>query len=147
MKAIRTYNNLTIEVEGKTQVDLFRNLAMCDEVFGGHECIAKVDGEWLRSEQIKFSVRSDREDNEYFELVCTGGEGKNKNLRYFKKRFGQHKSGGTLFPKTQIPDGEEPGINGWSRYVKKEGSYSQPKPEPKPEPAPASYSDDDDIPF
>jgi hypothetical protein len=83
---------LTVELEGRTQPELFEQLAQFQEVFENVSCGNGKDN----SDVVNFLVR-EVDDNKYYELVCVD-EGK-PALRYSKKRFGLHKSGKTLFPK------------------------------------------------
>ncbi len=113
MKAIRQYRNLTIEVEARDQVDLFKQLAAMDDVFGDLEAAAEIDGDIFTSDDVAFVVRTDNEENDYFEVVCKSGP-----LQWYKRRLGQHKKGNTLFSRATPPPTEQPGLRGWSKYVK-----------------------------
>lgn len=119
MKAIRQYKGLTVEVEARDQVELFKQIAAMDEVFGDLTAKAVIDGKQVESDDVSFVVRTDRDDNEYFELRCNSGP-----LEWYKKRFGQHKNGKTLFPRMQPAEGEVAGLKGWSKYVKDSGRQS-----------------------
>jgi len=112
MKATRTYKKLTIDVEAQSQTDLFEELNSVDEVFGEDTC-GKCD-----SNDIRFLVREDKDDNKYYELQC--------RKCFAKKMFGQHKKGNTLFPKrTQEINGEDKYLptGGWVIYNKEKGYY------------------------
>lgn len=111
MKAIRKYNNLTIEVEASDQVSLFKQLAAMDDVFGDLQAAAIIDGELVTSDDVSFVVRTDKDENDYFEIRCNSGP-----LEWYKKRLGQHKRGKTLFARTKAPDNEIQGLRGWSKY-------------------------------
>jgi hypothetical protein len=113
VKATRNYSNLTIEIEASDQVDLFKQLAAMDDVFGDMQAAAMIDDELVTSDDVMFVVRTDKEDNDYFELRCKSGP-----LEWFKKRFGQYKKGNQLFAKNRPADGEIPGLRGWSKYAK-----------------------------
>ncbi len=113
MKAIRKYHDLTVEVEARDQVDLFRQLAAMDEVFGNLQAQAVIDGEMVTGDDVSFVVRTDKDENEYFELRCNSGP-----LEWYKRRFGQHKSGRTLFPRNNPAPGEVAGLRGWSKFVR-----------------------------
>ncbi len=113
MKAVRTYHNLTVEVEARDQVELFKQLAAMDEVFGKTQAQAIIDGQLVTCDDTSFVVRTDSEDHDYFELRCNSGP-----LEGYKKRFGQHRSGRTLFPKTDPAPNEVSGGRGWNKFVK-----------------------------
>src|SRR5579863_2661605 len=92
---------LTIKVVGDEQKELFRQLAVVQDIFDGEsECGL------CHSPDIKFQVRA-IDGNEYFELVCT-----KCNAQF---SFGQHKNGKTLFPKRRGPGGPLPD-GGWFHY-------------------------------
>lgn len=115
MKVVYTLDNgLTVELEGKTQTDIWDQLAEFQEVFGDTTCVAKIKGEVHKSDKVKF-VKRTVDDNDYYELLCVDGS---SPLFMYKKSFGQHKKGGTLFPKRDVPEGCIPGLNGWHKYVK-----------------------------
>ena len=92
--------HLILKVEGETQKDIFRELARAQETFE-----AESECGICKSTQIKFRVRT-VDDNEYFELQCVCGA---------KFAFGQHKKGGSLFPKRQGENGPLPN-RGWSKW-------------------------------
>lgn len=131
MKVTYTLSNgLTVELEGKTQTDIWDQLAEFQEVFGDTTCVAKIKGQIHKSDKVKFVKRQDKEDNDYYELVCVDSE---SPLFMYKKAFGQHKKGGTLFPKRDIPEGCIPGFNGWHKWIKKDGDNKQENSEEVPE--------------
>lgn len=121
MKATRNYSNLTIEIEASDQVDLFKQLAAMDDVFGDMQAAAMIDNELVTSDDVMFVVRTDSDDNDYFELRCKSGP-----LEWFKKRFGQYKKGNRLFSKSQPANGELAGLRGWSKYVKEDDGRREP---------------------
>ena len=82
-----------IQFDADTQTAAFEEMAHFDEVFGSLSC--EKDG--VTSDDVKFQVRSDSDDNKYYELICVDG-GK-EEVRFAKKRFGVTKKGGYLFPK------------------------------------------------
>ena len=87
---------LLIKVQGETQKDLFRELARAQDVFESESECGLCQGK-----EIRFNVRT-VEDNEYFELRCACGA---------TFSFGQHKKGGSLFPKKSgLAHG------GWSKW-------------------------------
>lgn len=89
---------LIVKVAGETQKDLFRELARAQETFE-----AETECGLCKSTDIKFSVRV-VDDNEYFELRCVCGA---------TFQFGQHKKGGSLFPKRKGEDGKWLPSRGW----------------------------------
>ena len=83
-------DNLTFEIEGEGEKEIFRELASIQEIFGEHKC------GMCGSTNLRFVSRV-VDDNEYFELRC-------KDCGAILA-FGQHKKGGTLFPKRKDKDG------------------------------------------
>lgn len=120
-------NGITVKLEGKTQTDIWDQLAEFQEVFDNTVCTVKIEGTVYTSDKVRFCKRT-VEDNDYYELMCVDRETAGGRLYGFKKAFGQHKKGGTLFPKWDIPEGNYiPGLNGWHKYVKpKDGQESAP---------------------
>ena len=109
MKATFQSGNLSIEVEGEKQKDVFGELARAQEVFQ-HPLCGKCKGE-----EIRFVVRHDKEDNDYYEMHC-------QNIRCRARlAFGQHKTNGTLFPRRKDKEGEWLPDNGWMRFNKETG--------------------------
>jgi hypothetical protein len=93
--------NLTVKVTGETQKDIFRELARAQDVF---EC--ETECGLCQSAQIKFSVRT-VDDNEYYTLRCACGA---------EFSFGQHKKGGSLFPKRKDEHGKPLPNRGWAKW-------------------------------
>ncbi len=79
MKVTKTIGNLTVEFEGETQKDIFKQLSSLEEVFG-----EKVCGK-CGSENLRFIVR-ENDGNEFYELRCLDCGA--------KLAFGAHKKGG-----------------------------------------------------
>ena len=104
---------LSVEIEGKTQVDVFEQLAAFQEVFEDRVC--RKYGEV--TDNVRFVVREDEEQNKYFELR-SAEPGK---LAGVKRAYGQHKKGGTLFPR--LKDSEDNWLpdNGWVKWNKATG--------------------------
>lgn len=103
MKALYNVNNkLQFEVEGKGQKDLFKELATIQEIFGEENCGA------CKKSNIKFVVRN-VEDNDYYELRC--------NECGASLSFGQHKKGGTLFPKRKDDQNNYMPNRGWYKWT------------------------------
>ena len=94
-------DKLEFELEGNGQKEIFKELAMVQEIFSEKKC--GVCG----SENIKFVVRV-VDDNEYYELRCMDCGA--------LLSYGQHKKGGTLFPKRKDADGKYLPNNGWYKW-------------------------------
>ena len=94
-------DKLEFELDGAGQKELFKEIASVQEIFGEAKC--GICG----SENIKFVVRV-VEDNEYYELRCLDCGA--------VLSYGQHKKGGTLFPKRKDADGNYTKNNGWYKY-------------------------------
>lgn len=92
---------LEFEVEGSGQKELFKELSSIQEIFGESAC-GLCD-----NTDIKHVVRS-VEGNDYFELKCAKCGA--------TLSFGQHKKGGTLFPKRKGEDGQYLPNNGWYKW-------------------------------
>ena len=88
---------LMIKVSADTQKDLFREIAEAQAVFDAQQECGKC-----ACKEIRFNVRT-LEKGSYYELNCTGCGA--------QFRFGQHKSGSTLFPKTK---------DGWVEWKKEQ---------------------------
>ena len=116
MKAqLKVRGNLVIELDGEKQRDLFRAIASAQEVFGERAC-GKCG-----SQDLRFRVRRNRDEQEFFELLC---------LRCWAVlEFGCHKSGGTLFPRRRKGDegGRQETLpdHGWTHWEVEAGT---PKP-------------------
>ena len=94
-------DKLQFEVEGEGQKEIFKEIASIQEIFGETAC------GMCGSENIKFVVRV-VEDNEYYELRCMDCGA--------TLAFGQHKQGGTLFPKRKDEKGEYMPNRGWYKW-------------------------------
>ena len=101
----RANEKLEFEVEGSGQKELFKELSAIQEIFGEEQC------GMCKSPNIKFGVRS-VEGNDYFEMKCSKCGA--------TLSFGQHKKGGTLFPKRKDNENNEylPN-NGWYKWQAK----------------------------
>lgn len=98
----RTRNGrLALKAEGESQKDLFKLLAMMQEVFDTEERCGVC-----QSSEVRFQVRT--VDNfEHYELACCKSD---CGARF---EFGQHKGGQTLFPKRRDDDGKPLPNRGW----------------------------------
>jgi hypothetical protein len=108
-----------VEADGKTQTEIFESLASLQEVFGSFSTCGKC-----KSDDLRFVVRTDNEDNKYYELHC--------RKCFARLAFGQNKGekAGTLFPHVRENKkgsimGLEPGTylpdGGWLRWNKQKG--------------------------
>lgn len=83
----------SVQFQGTDQKDLFEQVAKFEEIFCDNTVCKHC-----KSENTRLSVR-EVESNKYFERVCTGCG--------YRFSFGQHKKGGSLFPK---------GGQGWTKW-------------------------------
>ena len=95
---------ISVEIEGDTQKDLFKNLSAFQEVFGESVC-----GK-CASENLRFIVRTVAA-NDYYEIRCTDCGA--------RLEFGQAKKGGALFPRRKDKDGEWLPNGGWVKWNSK----------------------------
>lgn len=92
---------LLIKVEAEHQKGLFKELAAAQEVFESEsECGC------CHSQELRFRVRV-VDENEFYELACNCGA---------RFEFGQHKKGGSLFPKRRAEDGAALPNRGWAKW-------------------------------
>jgi hypothetical protein len=99
-------DRLSFELEADGQKEVFKELAIIQEIFAEEQC--GVCG----NHNIKFVVRN-VESNDYYELRCTDSKcGATLS-------FGQHKKGGTLFPKRKDDDNNYIPNKGWHKYTGK----------------------------
>lgn len=91
-------NKIGVEVEADGQKELFKEIASVQEIFGESKC------GMCGKEDIKFVVRN-VDSNEYYEMRCLSC--------YAALPFGQHKKGGTLFPKRKDENNKYLPNNGW----------------------------------
>lgn len=84
MKVTYTNKKLNVEIDENSAKDVFKRLAEFQEVFDETNCGL------CGNENLQFVVRT-VEGNDYYELKCKDCNG--------KLAYGQHKSGGSLFPK------------------------------------------------
>lgn len=94
-------DKLEFELEASGQKEVFKELALIQEIFGEERC-GMCD-----NSNIKFLVRS-VEGNDYYELRC-GECGAILS-------FGQHKKGGTLFPKRKDDNNNYLPNRGWHKW-------------------------------
>lgn len=96
-------DKLEFELEASGQKEIFKELALIQEIFSEEKCGLCV------STNLRFVVRN-VESNDYYELRC--------NECGAVLAFGQHKKGGTLFPKRKDDDGNYLPNRGWHKWVK-----------------------------
>lgn len=105
MKVLYKANDkMQFEVEGGGQKELFKEIAQIQEIFGEDKC------GMCKKDNIKLSLRT-IEDNDYFELKCVSCGA--------TLSFGQHKKGGTLFPKRKDENNNYMPNNGWYKWQDK----------------------------
>lgn len=103
MKVIYKANDhLSFELDGAGQKELFKELSTIQEIFGENNCGL------CKKSNLKYVVRN-VDDNDYFELRCNDCGG--------VLSFGQHKKGGTLFPKRKDEQNNYMENRGWHKYV------------------------------
>jgi hypothetical protein len=93
-------DKLSVEIEGSGQKEIFKELAVLQEVFGENKCGL------CGNNTIRFMSRN-VDDNDYYELRCDCGG---------ILAFGQHKKGGTLFPKRKDDQGNYLPNKGWHKW-------------------------------
>ena len=98
-------DKLTFELEGSGQKEIFKELAIIQEIFSEEKCGL------CGSTSFKFIVRN-VDGNDYFELRWSDCGA--------ILSFGQHKKGGTLFPRRKDDAGSYLPNKGWHKYQKKE---------------------------
>jgi hypothetical protein len=98
-------DKLSFELEGEGQKEIFKELASIQEIFGEEKCGL------CGSSNIKYVVRN-VDGNDYYELRCADCGA--------ILAFGQHKKGGTLFPRRKDDDGKWLSHRGWHKYTPKQ---------------------------
>lgn len=98
-------DKLSFELEGAGQKEIFKELSALQEIFGEESC------GMCKSHNIRYVVRN-VDGNDYFELRCMDCGA--------ILAFGQHKKGGTLFPRRKDDDGKWLPNRGWHKYTPKQ---------------------------
>ena len=93
---------LNVEIDSESVKETFKKLAEFQEIFDETAC------QLCQNEDLQFVVRT-VEGNDYYELKC-------KNC-FAKLAFGQHKSGGSLFPKRKNQEGSFDKNKGWHKWI------------------------------
>jgi hypothetical protein len=96
-------DKLQFELEGSGQKEVFKELATIQEIFSEDKCGS------CKKDDLRFIVRN-VESNDYYELRC--------NDCGAVLAFGQHKKGGTLFPKRKDDENNWLPNNGWHKWQK-----------------------------
>lgn len=96
---------LSFELEGAGQKEIFKELSAIQEIFGEEYCGL------CKSHNIRYVVRN-VDGNDYYELRCSDCGA--------VLAFGQHKKGGTLFPRRKDDDGKWLPNRGWHKYTPKQ---------------------------
>jgi len=100
-------SKIEFELEGSGQKEVFKELATVQEIFSEERCGA------CKKDDIKYVVRN-VDDNDYYELRCLSCGA--------ALSFGQHKKGGTLFPKRKDENGNWLENSGWHKWQKNQDS-------------------------
>ena len=114
MKARYTSGLGDFEVEAGEIKDLFRQLAVIQEVFGAETNCGVCGSSTIRLQHRKV------DDYDFYELLCTA---QGCRARF---SFGQAKKGGALFPKRKDEDGKWLPHGGWEKYVAPGLEHSEP---------------------
>ena len=104
VKYLSRTHQLTFELAGNTASEIWEELSEIQEVFDS-DVACGICG----ATPVRFRAR-ENSGNTYHELVCT-----NKDCRA-RLSFGQHRTGGGLFPKRKDKEGNWLPSNGWERF-------------------------------
>ena len=120
MKAVVQTKRGTIEVEGDTQAELFKEMASVQEVFDEAACGL------CGCKDIRMVVRKNKEDDLFFEYQCQGVVENNSRKERCRGylALGQNKKGGGLFPIRALAENGKPDREngkfgrhcGWTRF-------------------------------
>jgi len=102
-------DKLSFELEAAGQKEIFKELALIQEIFSEDKCGL------CKATNLKSIVRS-VEGNDYYELRCMDCGA--------ILSFGQHKKGGTLFPKRKDDENNWLPNNGWHKWQKNSADKS-----------------------
>jgi hypothetical protein len=98
-------DKLSFELDGEGQKEIFKELSAIQEIFGEESCGL------CKSHNLRYVVRN-IDSNDYYELRCSDCGA--------ILAFGQHKKGGTLFPRRKDDDGKWLPNRGWHKYTPKQ---------------------------
>ena len=101
--------NVVISNDCESDTDVFKFLYHMQELFD--DCVCSRNGQ--TSNQVRVNVRVDKEENEYYEMVCH--DDKKPECNFAKRTFGVNKKGGGLFPKNKDDEGN---WKPWRKYNK-----------------------------
>jgi hypothetical protein len=99
----RVNDKLEFELEGAGQKEIFKELSTIQEIFGEESCGL------CNKNNIRYIVRN-VEGNDFYELRCSDCGA--------VLAFGQHKKGGTLFPKRKDEANDYLPNRGWHKWQK-----------------------------
>ncbi len=102
-------SRISVEVEGKDNKDIFKQLSLFQELFDNGKCGA------CDSERIRFVVR-EVQGNTYYELRCLDCGA--------TLAFGQKKADGSLFPKRKDKEGNWLPNGGWVKWQPRDSEES-----------------------
>lgn len=114
---------LVFKIEGKSETDVFDQLASLQDVFGETHCGLCKKG------NIRFATRT-VEDDKYYEIQCADCGA--------KLALSQNKKGGTLYANRRLKNGLPPKAGdkdgpfdyttkGWHKWDKSKAAQAQPK--------------------
>jgi len=106
-----------VEFEAENQQDLWKQLAQFQEIFEDLTCTKKIDDKYLKSDNVRFVVRTNTDGDEFFELHCVEPGplfGTKKSFGCFKEKDKK----GNLFPHRKDKEGNFLPDNGWMKWDK-----------------------------
>lgn len=104
-------SKLIVEVEADSQCAMFEELAKIQEVFGNSRCCK------CQSENVKFVVRSDKDENKYYSVDCLDCRA--------RLSYGANKKGNTLFVKKKDKEDKWISDSGWRIWDSQTEQYKQ----------------------
>ena len=94
----------SVKLDGTTIKELVEKVAEFQEIFEEDTCGA------CKGDNVKYGCRT-VDENKYYEIVC-------KDCGCCLS-FGQHKKGGSIFPKRKSEDGSYSKTHGWHKWTPK----------------------------
>lgn len=125
MKITQRIGNYTFELEGQDIKEIWKQLSYIGELFTDRKCGKCGSDNITPNHRVV-------EDNSYFEMKCHDCS--------HALAFGQHKKGGTLFPKRKNKDDTWKQNRGWEKYNRPEEDHEEAVPQPPKKEAPSSKS-------
>jgi hypothetical protein len=108
--------SMTATFEGKTQADIWEQIAAFQEVFETRP--VTIDGAVIDGKNVQYRKRT-VDGNDYYEKVYVGED---KNLRGYKLEYGSLKEPkGGLFPRRKDKDNNWLDNNGWNKWQGNKG--------------------------